>query len=878
MRKTRFGETSGPVSLVHLCSSSQKQTTSKHRVLHQRSVRQNCYSGADRNKGVQIQPSLTHELRRHAPALPSNGTSQQERFLAFENTPAELHDDDHDHHRHPDNDSTVHKVLAWIFTRVGLLPLAAQLRGKAWNAITIAGLMAVALLTAWAGGTQAASAHVCRQISTAATAAIYFLAGIPELIDLCFDLTAGHIDTHVLMTLAVFGTLAIGGALEGALLMVLFEGSHVLEHKLTGEAQGNLQALFDATPEYATLVDLNSDSSPDMTRLHKAKAREVAVGSNMLIRPGEQVPLDGVVVHGTAQVSWSHISGEALPVQLQQGGEVPAGTLNHDGLLVVQASKGFQDSTPARIARLTAQAQASRPKMKRWIDSFGEVYSKAIIAATLVIIIVLPLLGVPMLGSATQRGAFYRAMGFLTTASPCALVLVPLAYVSAIGAVTNSGILIQGGNVLDALVKCTTIAFDKTGTLTTGSLTCTSMLPVHPSTDNPSPSQAPKGDVDWVQALTQQGGSEGLTALAQAAALSVRGTHPVSQAVLACAKSAGASLPQLQDFHQQPGAGVQGTTQRSGKKRRIRFGSQAFVSQSLTSSQQDALRQACREQGSDRVISVLVDSAADSETTSRSGSQQPSSSQQGSSAESSMHSSSRSMASDPHNHSSQQSSGSDSQMWVFAFQDTVHEHSAATLHSLRQGSWLGRGRKQKRLSVMMLTGDNEASAQRVAKQLNIEDVRAGLSPEQKLQAVDEARRSSNHKAGGGVMMVGDGINDAPALAAADVGIAISDNPTAAAAAAADIIVLSKEGVASIPLLLHLAHRTQRVLRQNLILAIGSILVLALPVVLGFLPLWVAVSFHEGSTLLVALNSLKLLQWRQQASASQGTASVASVQT
>ena len=214
MPRTRFAGPARPVDLVSLHVHAYRRCTSKHRSARPRNLRQDCCSGKDRSKGPQVSPSLTHEHSSHANGSTVNGTSQQERLLAFENTPAELHEDDDHHHDLDINDSTAHQVLAWIFNRVGLLQLAAQLRGKAWSAITIACLMAVALLTAWAGGTQAASAQLCSQISTAATVSIYFLAGIPELVDLCFDATAGHIDTHVLMTLAVFGTLAIGGALE----------------------------------------------------------------------------------------------------------------------------------------------------------------------------------------------------------------------------------------------------------------------------------------------------------------------------------------------------------------------------------------------------------------------------------------------------------------------------------------------------------------------------------------------------------------------------------------------------------------------------------------------------------------------------------------
>ena len=226
MPRTRLARHSRTVHSVPLHLNASVRHTKKHQYIQQLNFRQHCCSGRDRSKDQQVSSSLTHEHSSHAHPSAANGKSQQERLLSFDDTPAGLDADDDHHHDLNINDSTVHQVLAWIFSRFGLLQLAAQLRGKVWTAITIACLMAVALLTTWAGGTQAASAQICSQISTAATASIYLLAGIPELVDLCFDLTAGHIDTHVLMTLAVFGTLAIGGALE-----VTFAAAHACPHR-----------------------------------------------------------------------------------------------------------------------------------------------------------------------------------------------------------------------------------------------------------------------------------------------------------------------------------------------------------------------------------------------------------------------------------------------------------------------------------------------------------------------------------------------------------------------------------------------------------------------------------------------------------------------
>ncbi|KAL4459085.1 hypothetical protein ABPG75_013950 [Micractinium tetrahymenae] len=790
----------------------------------------------------------------------------------------------------PDLSKPTHRLLSRLFDATRLSQAAAWLESSLPASIAKVALFLVAAGAAgwaasgWAAGAARAAA-AARLLAAAATAGVYMLAGLPAAVSLTYDLTAGKVDTHVLMNLAVLGTLATGHALEGALLLVLFQTSHVVEHLLTDKAQGNLAALYDSMPKAAVLVSLTAGGEPDLGSARRVLAAEVAVGDLMLVKPGEQVPLDGVIVHGRAMVSSEHITGESLPVLRRAGDEVAAGSLNRDGLLVLRVLRLAEESTPARIARLTLDAQAKRPQLRTWLDRFGEGYSKAVIAATLGLLGVLLATGVPLLGAAGQRGAFYRAMGLLTVASPCALVMVPLAYVSAIAAIASRGILVKGGRVLDALAGCSTVAFDKTGTLTTGSLSCTSMRPLGPT------SGAAGGGSSSSSSNGRGGGSGGAgvgsstaallglppreataakrAALSAAVALSLRSSHPVSDAVVLHGQAAGldGSSVEVSDFQLVAGGGVEGTVSSSssaagsGSTQRAAFGSLDFVSSRLSADEVAAVEQLAAGQGASGVLSVLVlEPPAEAASASGNGAG-PSSGASGRSGRS---------------------------MWVLFFEDSVRKQSAAAVRALQTGSWTGAASQANPMAVTMLTGDNEASAQRIARKLGILNVQAALSPERKLEQVQllsggeqqdsssdgstraaapaaaqqrQRRRLSRGAARpGGVIMVGDGINDAPALAAADVGVAIASTATAAASLAADVIVVNSSGIAAVPLLLQIARATQAVIWQNLALAAGSILALALPTMLGWVPLWFAVMLHEGSTLLVALNSLRLLAY------------------
>jgi len=632
-------------------------------------------------------------------------------------------------------------------TAVFYTPAAQRIAGH--MELIVAAAAGLLLLAAWilslSGGPEA--------LEWLFTLLAFAVAGIPAIESVWEKICRLRIDIDLLMVLGAGLAAYIGRPFEGALLLFLFALSGGLESFALRRTQRAIVALRELAPKEATVLDGGT-----AVRVH---LRHVPVGARILVRPGEKVPLDGVVLEGSSSVDESAITGESIPRDRSVGDVVLAGTQNLNGRLEVQVTKQASDTTLARIIELVTKARHNPARTQRLVDRIGPAYSVGVIVLSITVGFVAWAVEIP--GNEAVR----RAIAVLIVASPCALIIAtPVAYLASIAAAARNGVLIKGGAHLETLARAAAFVFDKTGTLTTGRIRLTDV-------------DAPKG-MDESETLRLAG------------AIEAPNTHPLAHAVTRAVEARGLVIPAVAEYANIPGEGAKALV----NGRSVWVGRPEHAHKYQTSPANDNVggrTERLRDQG--KTVSALV---------------------------------------------------ADDEVALLGFEDTLREQTRACLQQLR---------RQGIRRVAMLTGDHELVARRISRELELDGYLADLSPEDKLTAVERLREQL-----GAVVLVGDGINDAPALVHADVGIAMGGTGSDVALEAADI-VLMKDRIDAVAQLHKQALRTARVVRQNVTFALAVIGVLSVFAALGEVPLPLAVVGHEGSTVLVAVNALRLLRWQ-----------------
>lgn len=619
-----------------------------------------------------------------------------------------------------------------------------------WNLIQI-GLGGLFLLIGWIG-------QQFLGMPFALSLVFYLLAYIACAFDVAHHaipaLLHGKFDTDVLMLAAALGAAFLGAWAEGAFLLFLFGLGHAGEHYALDRARNAIHALGDLMPRKAWVKRGDRLVEEDVDRL--------AVGEMVLIRPGDRIPVDGVVAQGDSAVDQSPITGESLPVQKSRGDEVFAGTINREAALEVTITRLAGDNTLSRVMKMVAEAQSQQSPTQQFTDRFTARFVPAVL-----ILVVLVAAVPPLAGWMPFARSFYRAMLLLVAASPCALAVgTPAAVLAGIAQAARNGVLIKGGVHLENLGRLNAMAFDKTGTLTGGKFVLTDVIAlngVHPN-----------------------------EILRLAGAVEQQSSHPLAAAVVRAARERGLALPAAESLVNVPGRGVR--SQVEGQS--VWLGSLKLFEDAPTSVDQ-TLHQ---------TISRLESGGKTTMTLRR----------------------------------------NDEYLGVIALADIPRPGISGVLAQLR-----GLGVRH----LIMLTGDNREAAERIAAEIGITDVEAGLLPEDKLETVKRLQKEY-----GAVAMTGDGVNDAPALAAATIGIAMGGAGTAVALETADVALMADD-LSKLPFAVGLSRASRTVIRQNLAIAMGVIVLLVISSVLGWVQLSWAVVFHEGSTVVVALNALRLLTYQ-----------------
>ncbi len=576
--------------------------------------------------------------------------------------------------------------------------------------------------------------------------ASYLIFGIDVIGKAYRNLVRGQVfDENFLMSIATFGAFAIGEYPEGVAVMLFYQIGEMFQNMAVNRSRNSIKALFDIRPDYA---NLKADGN-----IKKVSPEEVHTGNLIVVKPGEKVPLDGKVIDGKSVIDASALTGESLPVEVEPGSEVLSGVINKNGLLTIEVTKEFGQSTVSRILNLVENAGSKKAATENFITKFARYYTPAVVIIAALLAVIPPL----VISGASFSQWVNRALVFLVVSCPCALVIsIPLGFFGGIGGASKSGILIKGGNFLEALNSIDTVVFDKTGTLTKGVFKVTEVKPQEGFSRN-----------------------ELLKFAAYAESFS---NHPIALSVLNAYQTE-IDKSGIEKYLEIPGYGLKVNAE--GKE--ILVGNAKLMDrESIEWTKADDI-------GTTIYVAVNRKYAG-----------------------------------------------------YIVISDEIKEDASATVKSLKE---MGVRR------TIMLTGDNSVTGTKIARELGLDGVYSELLPDQKVERFEGLYKNKLTK--GNILYVGDGINDAPVIARADVGVAMGALGSDAAIEAADIVLLTDEPSKLITAI-RIARRTRNIVWQNIIFAF---VVKALVLLLGgagIATMWEAVFADVGVALLAVLNSMRAM--------------------
>lgn len=574
-------------------------------------------------------------------------------------------------------------------------------------------------------------------------------------------------DENFLMTIATFGAIAVGSLEEAVAVMLFYQVGELFSDYAVNKSRKSITDLMDINPEYANLLKDGKEEQVDPD--------DVEIDDIIVIKPGEKVPLDGIITRGASSLDTKALTGESMPVEVKEGMDIVSGSINLNGVLEVRVTKLFDDSTVAKILELVENASEKKAKAENFITKFARVYTPIVVGLALLLAIVPPLLtGQPW------SVWVYRACSFLVVSCPCALVIsVPLSFFGGLGAASKQGILMKGSNYLEAVANLDTVVFDKTGTLTTGKFQVAEVLLAGGSHKD--------GGQD--QGASDQGTREELLKLA--AYSEFHSNHPIA---LSVKEAYGKEVDQglIESVEEIAGHGIHAVLKLNDGPADIYIGNEKLMAQqNITIPKQDVK------------MGTTLHLAKDG-----------------------------------------------SFMGTIIISDTIREDVPAALQGLR---------REGVRSLVMLTGDKEEVGRAVAEKLGLDKSFGGLLPGDKVHKVEELLAAKPEEKTLG--FVGDGINDAPVLARADVGIAMGGIGSDAAVEAADVVIMTDEP-SKIVDGIQIARKTMGIVKQNIIFVIGVKILVLILVAAGQASMWAAVFADVGVSVLAILNAIRALNYRK----------------